>query len=224
MEIHRETKGGIRNGEVKETHPAFGMIGIARVSCTPGQVLFGSAVKHGNFLELTIKEAERNASNSKDWFFARRELIKVAISGTQLGDLLTSMNVGDGVPCTITRFNGEGRPPIEEFSTIQQEAQQQMKEQLDRLFEASKQTLEKAKAVVEKGAPKKADREELLSLLTQLSYGIGSNLDFAGRCFDEKVEKMVTQAKGEVETFISSKIYSAGLKALGAQPIVEIED
>ena len=223
MEIHRETKNGVRDGEVAETHPAFGMISLTRTTCSPAAVLFGSAVRHGQFIAITIKEAQRCANSSNDWYFGRKELIRVVISGTQLGDMLTSMNVGDGVPCTIERFNGEGRPRIEEFNTIQAEAQAQMSDQLDRTFEKSKDLLEKARTIVEKGAPKKADKEELLSLLTQLSYGIGSNIKFAGKCFDEKVEKMVTQAKGEVESFISNKIHSAGLEALGAKPVVEIE-
>lgn len=224
MKIHRETKDGIMEDEVTETHPAFGMISLCRTTCNPPAVLFGSAVRHGYYISLTIKEAQRIANQSHDWYFGRKELIRVTISGTQLGDMLSSMNVGDGVPCTIERFNGESRPQIEEFSTVQAEAQAQMSNQLDRLFEKSKVALDKARSIIEKGAPKKADKEELLYLLTQLSHGIGSNIKFAGKCFDEKVEKMVTQAKGEVEAFISNKIQSAGLQALGAKPLVEIEE
>lgn len=224
MKITREKGIGIVDDSVEESHPAFGMISLNRTSCSPAAVLFGSAVKHGNFLSLTIKEAKRESSLSHDFYFARGELIRIAISGTQLGDLLSSMNMGDGIPCTIERFNGESRPRIEEFSTIQEEAQKQMEEKLARLFEDSKKLLSRAKGIIEKGAPKKADKEELLSLLTQLSHGIGGNIEFAGKCFDEKVEKMVTQAKGEVETFISSKIHSAGLDALkNGQPIIELE-
>jgi len=133
MKITRVTddsKAAFR-GEVKETHPAFGLIGLSRVSCSPSAVLFGSAVKHGHYVELTIKEAERHSSIYRDFNFGRTELIKVAFSGTQLGELLTSMNVGDGVPCTITRFNGESRPRIEEFSTVQKESQDQMAEKLN---------------------------------------------------------------------------------------------
>lgn len=222
MKIHREEKGNITGGTV-ETHPAFGMISLSRTTCSPPQVLFGSAVKHGSFISLTIKEAKRESSQTQDWYFANKELIRVVISGTQLGEMLSSMNVGDGVPCTIERFNGESRPQIEEFSTVQAEAQDQMSAQLDKLFERSKDLLEKARGIVEKGAPKKADKEELLSLLAQLSNGIGGNLKYAGKCFDEKVEKMVSQAKGEVETFINSKIHSAGLEALGAKPMIELE-
>ncbi|MDY0198847.1 MAG: hypothetical protein RBR68_13635 [Tenuifilaceae bacterium] len=224
VKIHREAKGGITEGEIVETHPAFGMISLCRTTCSPSAILFGSAIKHSHYISLTIWEAQRNAGQTHDWYFGRRELIRVTISGTQLGDMLSSMNCSDGVPCTIERFNGEARPKIEEFSTIQVEAQNQMSEQLDRLFDKSKTLLEKATEIVSKGAPRKADKEELLSLLTQLSGDIGSNIKFAGKCFDEKVRNMVIQAKGEVESFISSKIHSAGLNALGAKPLVEIEE
>lgn len=223
MKIHREKKG-ISDGGVTETHPAFGMIALSRTTCHPPAVLFGSSVKHGNFISITIKEAQRESSPSHDWYFGRGELIRVVISGTQLGDMLSSMNVGDGVPCTIERFNGESRPKIEEFSTVQAEAQEQMKQQLDATFEKSRELVKKAAELVKAGLPKKAEKEELLSLLTRISHGIGGNLEYAGKCFDEKVEKMVTQAKGEVESFIASKVHSAGLEALGAKPIIQIEE
>lgn len=222
MKVHREVEGGVRAGEIKESHPAFGMIGLSRVS-SRSVVLFGSSVKHDHFLDLTIKGATRHTSIYRDWYFGREELIRVSISGTQLGELLSSMNVGDGVPCTITRFNGEGRPCIEEFSTVQEESQLQMEEQLSNLFQASKDLLEKAQSIVKAGAPRKADKEELLSLLTQLSHGIGGNINYASKCFEEKMEKTVMQAKGEVETFINSKIQAAGLAALQGKPLVEIE-
>lgn len=222
MKILREVGKGVREGEVVESHPAFGMIGLSRVS-SRSVVLFGSAVKHDHFLELTIKGATRHTSIWKDWYFGREELIRVSISGTQLGELLSSMNVGDGVPCTITRFNGEGMPRIEEFSTVQEEAQAQMDEQLSSLLKASKELLERAQTIVKAGAPRKADKEELLSLLTQLSHGIGENINYASKCFEEKMEKTIMQAKGEVETFINSKIQAAGLAALQGKPLVEIE-
>lgn len=224
MKIERKVCGGSHRGDVEESHPAFGMVSLSRVSCNPPANLFGSSVRHGHYITLTIKEAKRQTSPYKDWYFGRGELITVAISGTQLGEMLSSMNVGDGVPCTIERFNGEGRPRIEEFTTVQDEAQQQMKEQLNTLFERSKELVAKAQELVKGGAPKKSDREGLLDILTQLSHGISCNLDYAGKCFDEKMERTVMQAKGEVETFINSKIHAAGLRALGAdKKIVEIE-
>ena len=223
MKIRREKKG-ITDDGVTETHPAFGMISLCRTTCSPPSVLFGSAVKHGSYISLTIKEASRETSSSHDWYFGKKELVRVCISGNQLGEMLSSMNIGDGVPCTIERFNSESRPRIEEFSTVQTEAQKQMEDQLDTVYQKSKDLLEKARVIIEKGAPKKADKEELLSLLTQLSHGIGGNVKYAGKCFDEKIGKMVTQAKGEVESFISSKIHSAGLEALAKQPLVEIEE
>jgi len=224
MKITREKGRGMIDNSVTESHPAFGMISLSRTTCSPPAVLFGSAVKHGSYISLVIKEASRETDLYRDWYFSRDELIRIVISGTQLGEMLSSMNVGEGVPCTIERFNGESRPSIEEFSTVQEEAQKQMEGKLDKLFESSKELLSKAQAIVKQGAPKKADKEELLSLLTQLSHGIGSNMAFAGKCFDEKVEKVVTQAKGEVESFINSKIHSAGLDALrGGQPIIQLD-
>lgn len=79
MEIHRE-KRGISDGGVTESHPAFGMISLFRTTCSPPQVLFGSAVKHSNYISITIREATRESSISHDWYFGKNELIRVEIS------------------------------------------------------------------------------------------------------------------------------------------------
>lgn len=215
-------KEGMFIDDYTETHPAFGMIGLSRISSSRGVSLFGSSIKHSNLLSLTIKTAERNVSSSREHFFGRKQLIEVLISGTQLSELLTSMNVGDGVPCTITRVLGDSTPDIEVEEDFKKEAQTLYKEQMDRTFEKSKELLKKATEALKDGTPKKADKEEFLSLLTQLKNEIGANLVYTGEFFDEKMEKVVVQAKGEIESFINNKITSAGIEALGGKTPVHL--
>ena len=211
-------------GETITTHPAFGVIGLSRVSSAPSVNLFGSAVKHGHYFELTIKTARRNSSGtSEERHRGEKELIRVAFSGVQLGELLTSANVGDGAPCTLIRVGGESMPVIPDIDNFKVESQKQYTEQLNRTFEKSKAIIKKAEEMVRNGLPKKADKEEFLSLINMLGNDINSGLGFAGACFDEKVERVVSQAKGEVEAFVDHKIRSAGLVALANDPIVQIE-
>jgi len=219
----KEQTNTFGDNDIKETHPAFGMISLSRCSCTPSANLFGSAVQHGHFITLSIKKAHRTTSVYKDWYSADEELIQVCITGNQLGDLLTSMNVGDGVPCTLNRVMGKGIPDIAEESNILKEAQDQMVEKLKKNFEVTDKMVTRAEELLKSSTPlKKSEKEELLWNLTQIKRGLVSNVEYAGKCFNEKTEKLILQAKGEVETYINTKITSAGLQALGGTPIVEI--
>lgn len=92
---------GISTMEKTYTHPAYGCVSLSRITCSPPQQLFGSHAKHSHFISLKIKRAERQSNGDFDFIFGRNELIEIYLSGTQLGDLLTSMNVGERIPCTI---------------------------------------------------------------------------------------------------------------------------
>lgn len=209
--------------DVSESHPAFGMIGLSRITCSPPHVMFGSAVKHGHMIALSIKTAERHTDIYHEWFSGRKSIIEVLITGNQLADMLTSMNVGEGVPCTINYANGDYVSNIPPQPTLKEESQAQMAEKITEALKDSETLLARMEAMLKEGISKKADKEHFQSCIVQLRNKMSGGMKFAGECFDEKVEKMVSHAKGEVESFINQKIVSAGLKALGADPIVQID-
>ena len=95
--------------EPKEKHPAYGMVGFYRVSGNPGR-LFGSSLKnHESYIALRIGTGERIHSNGWDRYYGslRGEHVEVMLSSAQFAELLTSMNVGNGVPCTIAYLGGK---------------------------------------------------------------------------------------------------------------------
>lgn len=205
-----------KGDEVLETHPAFGMIGMSMVSHGGGgAVLHGSSIRHSNYIELTIKEGERREHLGRSWYSGRRGLISIKISGTQLADMLTTMNHGDGVPCTISYYNGEYRPRIEAIETPQSLMTEYVKQTLNAALKDAKELVAQAEKICKETAGiKKADKEALLSLVTKLNHAVNSNLPYAAKCMDEKMEHSVTEAKGAVESFVTSKITSLGLQAL----------
>src|SRR5208337_4240325 len=93
--------------------PSYAMVSFSRISAGgEGLSLFGSSIKHHSAITLSIKQARlsRDTDLSHDWYFAenRFPLIEVTLSPNQFAELLTSMNVGDGVPATLTLYNGQG--------------------------------------------------------------------------------------------------------------------
>src|SRR5437868_8231795 len=86
-----------------EQHPAFGMIGASRVSHSPpGAVLFDSDVQHQHYVVVRVRTAARRRDLNRDYLYADQQIVEVAMSEAQWASFVSSMNTGDGVPCTLT--------------------------------------------------------------------------------------------------------------------------
>lgn len=200
-----------------DRQPSYGMLLFSRVS-GGNTNLFGSSVQHNQKICLTLKHGEVARELHNDWYRGRDTLFEVEMSYTQFAELITAMNVGDGVPVTIRYIQGQGeQPPIQivdkraqflaEFEKKNEESSQQVRNliaQLKSIFE-TKKTL---------GAK---DKESILNQLNYLDNAVSVNRNFALQQFDESMEKIATEAKGEVEAFVENKMTSLALAALAEQ-------
>jgi hypothetical protein len=199
------------------SHPAYGTISVCRISCGGGGItLFGSHIKHSNFITLRINTAKRDSNDNYDFIHADKQLIEVELSGVQFADLITSMNQGEGVPCTINRRETDWDiPGIIDDATPITESRTAMQTQINNVMVRADDMMAKALAMLE--SPKPLTKKEMAALndnIKMLRQEIHSNLPFVGKCFDEKIEKTVSHAKGEVEAFVSGTIRAAGLDAI----------
>ncbi len=196
-------------------HPAFGMIGFNRI--TGGDnVLFGSSIKHNDRISLTIKHGEQERKLCNNYFYGKKKIVEIEMSYSQFVECISSMNIGDGVPCTI-RYTEKDEyiPGIEdnnskreqfrnEFSNIIKKAMKQIQNQIDQI----QGSIDTKKNLGVK------ERKEIISQLNQVKYNIGCNLDFCVEQFDEQMDKSTMEAKGEIEAFCQNKINSIAQAAL----------
>src|SRR4051812_19636627 len=100
--VEESAHGGGRS--TTERHPAYGMIGASRVNWAGnGTNLFGSDFRHRNTVRIQIHGADVRRDLSHDWIHAdsRRSLVEVELSEAQWAGFVSTLNVGDGVACTI---------------------------------------------------------------------------------------------------------------------------
>ena len=204
--------------DVDETHESYGMVGLSRVSGSSGN-LFGSSVRHQNFIRMRLKTAVKTRGLKHNWFRGKKELIEVDLSPTQFADMITAMNVGDGVPCTIRHISvpqelNKGQiapcPDYDQRKVFEDEFQADV----DKIAGNSLDLLKKADTMLRQKTLKASDRDELLSIIYHLAQDIKDNLPFIQESFTEAMDKTVSEAKGEVEAFVSSKITSLGIEGL----------
>lgn len=125
------------------THPAFGLIGFSRVSGGEN-TLFGSSIKHNDRIIMRLKHAKQDRHLHDDWYHGRGLITEVEMSYSQFAECISSLNVGEGVPCTIRYTEKDGMVPYikenvskreqfrNEFSETVSKAMEQVQEQMDR--------------------------------------------------------------------------------------------
>lgn len=200
-------------GDRTETHPSFGMISVTRVQGNPGH-LFGSSLDtHYTSFRLRIHQGKRyitDVGESRYGADLKNPIVEVQLSATQFTELITNMNVGDGVPCTISRVGGQRveEPP---YQTLD-------RNQIKRDFEARIQSIfgkleameQATSALLEKKSFTKADKSDLSGRISNIRMEVEKNLPFILEIFNEATENTISAAKIEVDTFVTNILVAAG--------------
>lgn len=209
-------------------HESFGIAGFSR-STTGGDgvSLFGSSIKHGNTITFIVRHAEVTRNLEQDWYnsSSRQPIIEIEMSQSQFAEMITSMNMGEGIPVTIRKVDGKRMEACPHESKVQQhsnEFKQRMKEFSERLNKYGKELY----SLIEKRIPQK---EQIIAknIVDQIVQEVESNIPFYEKQFVRQMEKTQTEAKAEVEAFVTRKIHSAGLSSLlgesGIKDILKID-
>jgi hypothetical protein len=203
---------------MKDKHESYGMLDISRFSGGKGQ-FFGSDLVHQGGISISIHNANRKRDLSTDWIHAEDEIIRIELSHNQFVDAITSGMNTAGVPCTIKRFDGKGVPQIdhvidrkEQFTNEMQETQGKYKKRIDGILELLEGNVGKRKAA------------EIKHELEILKSHIGSNDNFVLKCFNEAMDKTVTEAKHSVANYIDHKVHSFGIEAMRKELNISIEN
>lgn len=206
-----------------EHKPAYGMLAFHRV--TGGDPnLFGSSVQHNEKIMLTLKEGSVSRGLNKDWYHGRRTLFEVEMSYTQFAELISAMNVGDGIPVTIRYTKETGSVPGLEIVNKRTQFLGEFKEANATSATTANELIEKLRSIFNEKRPiKAAEREQILSMLTQLYNAVNTHNEFMLKQFNEAMEGVSTEAKGEVEAFVQTKMNSLALAALKEEGTFEID-
>lgn len=195
--------------EDREQAPSFGMIGIHRMTSSHGARLFNSKVPTHTIMRITIRTAVRSRDLSKSWVFGDKVIAQVDLTPAQFAELITSMNVGDGVPCTLVYANGQ---------QIRHEPDRDETEHFTAEFAAKIEGLEAGIQAIRDAAGPKATKA-VRDAIDKLARELKANLPFVAKQFDRHIVKRTADAKSEFDAWATHAIQQAGLSALqNAQP------
>lgn len=215
-----EAKGTpYREGAEDMLHESYGMVGFNRISCGGApRRMFGSSLRdHQTIVRLEVKAGQRTHDLSRDWYGSAhgRSFITVDLTAAQFAELLTTMNVGDGVPCTIVRLDGKSveEPPDEPLEV--EKVRTGFKKHASKLAVKMGVFRDEVKSLFEsRKSVSKQDRTEIVKQIDLLIQEVRSNMPYVLDQFEEASEKVVTAAKAEVEAFVMHAVVTTGLNIL----------
>lgn len=205
--MSRPTQPTITDQHGYEAHPAFGMIGASRVQTSPpGAVLFDSDIRHQHTVVVRIQTAARKRSLHRDWHGAQRRLVEVEMSEAQWASFVSSMNVGDGVPCTVRGREGSGG--YSETPGVPYEPR--LRETMDEVRNAAVEAQQKVLAAYEAYEAHKT-KDNLRTLKATID-NLPSNLRFAASSLSEHAENVVQRARADIEAMVLTKAQQLGIE------------
>lgn len=200
----------------KYRHKSFGMLRFTRINGNSG-FLFGSEMQSENFIELQLSEGEMTRNLGSEEFYPRKSLFSVKMSSNQFSELITSLNFCSGVPCTIEIMNGELVEQCDFIKSRKSQFQDQFKERMKGFADRLSTNEVKFRELI--ASLPKAKREELIKMHEADKQEISNNIPYFLSTFQESMDKIVNEAKTEIEANILHKAVNIGLETLDSKRI-----
>lgn len=202
-------------GGERHKHPSFGMLSFSHISGGDPN-LYGSGIRHNHKIQMTLKRGEYDRSMNQEWYFGKEKLVEVEMSYTQFANLITSFNMGDGVPVTLRYVNGKEMPPCPYHNPVETH-KKEFKEDMQKAYDQTAQLIDRVSELFsKKGNLNKAEKDDIQATLRQIRQAIGSNQEFQLNQFHRKMDQIVAEGKGEIEAFAQNRMRSLAERALAA--------
>lgn len=198
----------------------MGKISWNRLQCGAPQAMFGSEIKSDSLVCLRISRAyidedEQSRTKVGGRICAEfKPMIEIEMTPLQFAELLTAGQAGDGVPCTITRIDGNPTEPVE-----MRDIAKEYDEYTDETFDEFKKGLigleEYVQAVIQSGKPMgKTQMQELVRNLQSVRNKTVEDVKYTKHIFKEDMAKLVVNAKAEVNSYAELRLQGLGVKCL----------
>lgn len=203
----------IDRAENIESHPSYGKLSIAKF--TGGKNSFyGSDIEHQGGVALKISKSKVERKYGHDFYMSDEIITEIEMSYYQWVEAITSAMNTDGIPCTLKRIGIEYISPAPTFDQ-RNRFDNKFESEMKRMSNDILKTVEVARTVLSSGkAPNKGEKELILNSLKRLQCDLSSNIPYMAKCFEEKMDEAVLDAKQEIDGFYESMVIKYGKEAI----------
>lgn len=209
----------MREEEERIIHPSFGQIRFSRVSGSAH--FYGSELESQHYIIMEVTQSEMNRTLTKDWYFGERQsVLKLRMTTNQFSEMITSLNHGSGIPCTLEYINGERVEPYQKIEDRKSFVHRKFKDRMEEFAKRFNPQTNEAVDKINKSKLGKKDKEELLFIIKNIQTELTNNIPIFAECFQETMDDIVIEAKTEIESAIQHKITTAGIEALKSENLL----
>lgn len=209
--------------EKETTHESFGLVSLTRWTSNHKQPFFGSTLKHDRGITMCLQSARQVRRLNGDWHYPERTLFQVEMTEAQFAELITTMNIGSGVPVTITHAHTEGFKVMERCPFVHkgEQALDEVKADAKRSTATLRAAIARLDNLVNSGG--NVSKTMLRDILGELRSGASAtddHLPFIVSQFAEVVEKMVVEASATINA--KGQAMAQRLEATTSEPPVSL--
>lgn len=208
-------------------HDAYGLITMTTPRGGRG-VLFGSDIQHNQRVRISIQRASLHRDLNRDWIHPESglPLVEFEMSHAQFAQFITSNASGSGTPVTLTfapprEVASQEVPGIRNLEnkheTFRREIKDSAQEQVGRVAEM----IDRLGAMLDGGSLSKKELRELHQKLKWAVENIPGNMEYVVLQAEKALEKATSDAKIEVETYISMAARRLGLGHISQLGLLE---
>lgn len=188
----------------EERHPAWGLISAHRgQSGPPGAALFGSDIRHQHTITVRVGTAKRGRDLHHDWLHRDQEFLALEFSEAQWASFISSMNQGQGVPCTIRRREDDYLVPDVVYEPRLQASMDEVRSAAGDAFKEIREAFEAYDQT--RKAPERRRLEWAIK-------NAPANVAFAGQSLNEHAENVVQRARADIEAMVVAEAQRLGLE------------
>jgi hypothetical protein len=204
-------------GGITYSDPAMVTVGFSRQTYggIEGVSLFGSSVKNHQVISLRITQADLTRNLSSDWIHGDlKPIIEVLLTPLQFAELLTTLNVGSGVPATLIQHNGESFD-IPEFPSHAEQFRDEIKDDLETVVSKMQEAEKAIIDLIDDPRPVgKVARKNLRDMIASYRNFIKGHIPFVISQFAKQMNRTVVEAKADVDAFVQDTIVKTGIAEL----------
>ena len=215
--VTEEDNGNGTGSSTVSRHPAYGLLAIRRQS--GGRVFFASGQKkHHHFITLTVNRAQHKRNHTLDWYSTDQcdgpsEIVEISMSEAQWGQALSTMNVGDGVPCTIMTVAGEPQARLPPPPDSAESFRADLKKMMARSTSAAEALVSSLKETPVAGKKRQAD---LVAAAERIHEQMLDGMAFVASRFTEHMEETTAKSKTELASYAAALVHQMGLDAIAS--------
>lgn len=205
------TRSGILGLETEYSHDSFAIAQFCRFS-SHDKNYFGSEPITGDGIALTIRKANIsiNSQGDKRVYATSSPFIEVKMTYNQFAELIGTMNVGEGVPVTLTHKDGQKV----EFGDIKEVRSEDIVDEAENVVKTIRNrvndSISSAEQIINNSKLPKKDKEAILNSLYTVKCNSNSNLDFYQDKFKNRIVDELTRAKVELDSVIAGRYSMIG--------------